>query len=153
MDISSVTQAIATLITAQTGAGQNFEGVVVERDEFVNEDPDQAAGGWIGIYRRAVTYSPLTLAAGYAGRYDLSPLRLFIVLQRADMDSGAACADKLEALVKNFIDLLLANDSLSNTIERIARLDIEYGYDPKSRKGELYVQSAYMTLDLEVANG
>lgn len=149
MDISQVTQALQAAIVADG----NFAGVVVERDEFVNEDSDQARVGWIGIYRRAVTYEPLTLAAGYVGRYDLNPLRLFIVIQTVDSDSGAACADRLETHIKNFVSLLLANDSISQTIERIQRLDIEYGYDPRSAKGELYMQSAYITLDLEVANG
>lgn len=148
MDIGTVTRALAAAIVADS----DFAGVVVEREEFVNEDADAAAAGWIGIYRRGVTYNPLTLAAGYAGRYDLSPLQLFVVLQVTDYDSGAACADRLETHIKNFIDLLLANDSITNTVERISRFDIEYGYDPKSRKGAVYMQSAYITLDLETAN-
>ena len=148
MDIGTVTRALATAITADS----DFNGVVVERDEFVNEDPDQAAAGWIGIYRDSVSYNPLTLAAGYAGRYDLSPLRLFLVFQVADFDSGAACADRLETHIKNFIDLLLANDSITSTVERIAKVDIKYGYNPQSRDGEVYFQSAYITLELETAN-
>ena len=148
MDIGTVTRALAAAIIADG----DFAGAVVERDEFVNEDPDQARVAWIGVYRRAVSYSPLTLASGYAGRYDLSPLRLFVVIQCADYDSGAACADRLETHIKNFIDLLLANDSISSTVDRIQRLDIEYGYDPKSKRGELYMQTAFITLDLETAN-
>lgn len=148
MDIGTVTRALVTAIQADA----DFDGAVVERDEFVNEDSDQARVAWIGIYRRSVAYEPLTLAAGYAGRYDLNPLKLFIVIQTVDSDSGAACADRLEAHIKNFIDLLLANDSITNTVERIARFEVEYGYDPRSKRGELYMQTAYITLDLEVAN-
>lgn len=148
MDISQVTQALQAAILADN----DFAGAVVERDEFVNEDSDQARVTWIGIYRRSVAYNPLTLASGFAGRYDLNPLKLFIVIQTVDYDSGAACADRLEAHIKNFIDLLLANDSITNTVERIQALDVEYGYDPRSKRGELYMQTAYITLDLEVAN-
>ena len=148
MDIGTVTRALTAAIIADG----DFAGAVVERDEFVNEDPDQARVAWIGVYRRAVSYSPLTLASGYAGRYDLSPLRLFVVIQCADYDSGAACADRLETHIKNFIDLLLANDSITSTVERIAKVDIKYGYNPQSRDGEVYFQSAYITLELETAN-
>lgn len=149
MDAGTAARALEAAILADA----DFAGSVVERDEFVNEDQDRAAVLWVGIYRKGVTYLPLTLAAGADQRYDVSPLQLFVVLQTVDYDSGEACGDKMEAHIKNFIDLLLGNDSLTGTVEQIKKIDIEYGYDPRSKKGELYWQTAYITLDLEVANG
>lgn len=148
MDISTVTQALMAAIVADS----DFQGVVVERDEFVNQDADQARVGWIGIYRQSVEYEPLTLAAGRPERYDANPIKLLLVVQTWDSDSGAACADRLEAHIKNLFDLLLNNDSISSTIDRIQRMRIDYGYEPKSERGKLYFQSAYITLELETAN-
>lgn len=153
MDAGVVVRALQAALVAQNGAGGTFEGAVIERDEFVNDDPDQARVAWLGIYRRSVRYEPLTLASGYAGRYDASPIKLFVVLQVTDYDSGAACADRMETHIRNLITLLLGNDSLSGTIERIMSVEIEYAYDPKSDKDRgVYMQSAYITLELEVAN-
>lgn len=147
MDISQLTIALKAAIEADT----DFAGAVVERDEFVNDDPDRAQRLWVGIYRVGVSYNPMTLAAGYAGRYHLDPIQLMVIFQVMDA-VAAKCADRLEAHIKNFIDLLLGNDSISGTIDHIKKFDIKYGYEPRSKKGRLYMQSAFITLELEVAN-
>lgn len=149
MDVGTVVRALEAAILADS----DFSGVVVERDEFVNDDPDKAHKGWVGIYRRSSRYAPLTLAAGDARRYDVSPIKLLLVWQVVDNDSGAACADRMETHHKNFMDLLLANDSITGTVDHVLSVEVEYGYDPRSdaEKG-VYMQTAFMTLELEVQN-
>jgi hypothetical protein len=149
VNISDITSALEAAIRADT----DFNGFAVESHELVNEDPDIAVPGWIGIYHRQADYNPLTLAAAYAGRYDVAP-SLVIVLQRASYESGKTCHIALETDIKNLIDLLLANDSITSTVEHIKKLSIAYEYDPRSKKGGApFFQKAFMALDLEVANG
>lgn len=149
MDVGTIVRALKTAIEGDS----DFAGVVVECDEFVNDDQDKAVKAWVGIYRRGARYQPLTLAAGDARRYDVSPIKLLLVWQVVDMDSGAACADRMETHHKNFVDLLLSNDSISGTIDHILSIEVEYGYDPRSDKEKgVYMQTAYMTLELEAQN-
>ena len=82
------------------------------------------------------------------------PVELFV-----EIDLSHALARTLRSLLSRgthvtvlLATLLLNNDSISNTVERISRLDIEYGYNPQSTKGSVYMQTAYITLDLETAN-
>lgn len=150
MNVAQICEALKDLIKADTS---NFDGVIVERDEFVNDDPDQARIGWIGIYRNRVKYNPDSLGAAYIGRYHLNPITLTLIIQVTDYDSGEACADRLEALIASVISLLLTNDSISGLIDYASRMEVSYAYDPRSDKGKLYMQTAIMEIDLEVANG
>jgi hypothetical protein len=77
---------------------------------------------------------------------------LILVIQVADADSGAACNDRLETLIGKVISLLLTNDSLSGLIEQVKSMDVSYQYNPQSEQGRLYLQTAFMRVELETQN-
>ena len=144
---------VSVALQAALKGHASLPGAVVERDEFVNVEPNLAAAGWIGIYKIEAVYDPLTLASGYAGRYNVTP-KLMLVLQRT-APTGAQCSDALEAMIAIIIGILIGGQAdVGGTVEQIKSMRIGYEYDPRSNKEEgVYFQSAYMLLELEVANG
>jgi len=149
MDTSTVTEQLRALMVADTA---RFDGVTIERSEFVNDDADRTVKGWIGIYKQRVRYTPETMAAGDARRFDTN-INLLLVIQRC-ASTGALCEVALEELVDKVFDFLLDNDSIGGLVEQVKSADIAYSYDPRSKKADnLFMQTAVMLVELEVANG
>lgn len=149
MNASLVTAKLVELMVADT---TRFDGVVIERSEFVNDDADKGVKGWIGVYKRRNLMTPETMAAGDDRRFDAN-INLVLVIQRCGA-TGAQCEDALEELVAKVFDFLLDNDSIGGLIEQVKSADIAYSYDPRSKKADnLFMQTAVMLVELEVANG
>jgi hypothetical protein len=124
----------------------NLDGYIVERSEFVNEDPGRAANGWIGLYRRSVDYDPRNLGVppnNYQGTLDF-----MVIVQRTSMKSGAATEDILEESVKNVLDRVVQVPR--DHIDHFSDISIDYTYLETDRK-TMYFQGALITFTAEVS--
>ncbi len=124
----------------------NLDGFVVERSEFVNEDPGRAVNGWIGVYRRSVDYDPRNLGIppnNYHGTLDF-----MIVVQKTSMKSGADAEDELEGSVKNVLDRVVQIPR--DHIDHFSDITIDYTYLETDRK-TMYHQGALITFTAEVS--
>jgi len=125
----------------------NLHDFVIERSEFVNEDPGQAANGWIGIYRRSVDYDPRNLGI-VPNNYE-ADLTFMIIVQRTSVDSGADAEDQLEGSVKAVLDRVVQLPK--DFIEHFSDIIVDYTYLESDRK-TMYFQGALITFTAEVSN-
>lgn len=124
----------------------NLINYVIERSEFINEDPGRAVNGWIGIYRRSVDYEPRNLGVP-PNNYE-ADLDFMLVVQRTSMQSGADCEDKLEESIKDVLDRMV---QIPKTyIDHFLDVTIEYTYLEADRK-TMYFQGALITFTAEVS--
>lgn len=123
-----------------------LSGFIVERSEFLNEDPGRAVNGWIGIYRRAVEYDPRNLGIppnNYEGTLDF-----MVIVQRTSMKSGADCEDVLEDSVKKVLERIVQISRIH--IEHFSDISIDYTYLETDRK-TMFFQGALITFTAEVS--
>ena len=121
-------------------------GFVIERSEFINEDPGQAANGWIGIYRRSVDYDPRNL--GIAPNNYMGTVDFMVVVQKTSMLSGADAEDELEGSVKNVLDRVVQLPK--DHVDHFSDITVDYTYLETDRK-TMYFQGALITFTAEVS--
>lgn len=123
-----------------------LDGHVVERSEFVNEDPGRAVSGWIGLYRRSIDYAPRNL--GVAPNNYEGTLDFMVIVQRTNLRSGADAEDDLEDSVKKVLDRVV---QLPKTyIDHFSDINIEYTY-LETERNTMYHQGALITFTAEVS--
>ena len=123
-----------------------LNGFTVTRSEKFNDDPNCAANGWIGIYRRNVSYNPRNLGDvpnNYEGDIDF-----LIAVQRISLKSGEHCEDLLEDSTKRVLDRVV---QIPRTyIDHFSEIDIEYTYLEAEEK-TLYHQGSLITFTADVS--
>jgi hypothetical protein len=116
-------------------------GFRISRGEPVNEDAGQAHNGWIGLYRRSVTYEPRNLGVppnNYEGDLVFS-----IIVQKTDLRSGQNAEDALEGAVKLILDRIV---QVPRTyVDTFTDASVEYTY-LESDRTTMYFQAALITL-------
>ena len=123
-----------------------LDGVVIERSEFVNEDPGRAANGWLGIYRRGVNYDPRNL--GVPPNDYKAELSFIVLIQRAVMSSGADSEDALEGDVKKVLDRLV---QIPRTyVDHFSDIRVEYTYQNTDRT-TMYFQGALVSVTAQIS--
>ncbi len=142
INISDITKAVEEAFHIDPA----YNGFVVERSEYVNENPQLAP--WIGIYRGAINYSPETLGMGEDQWTGVMDLRL--VVQAANMASGAAVEDELEGYVRQVIATIFNDTTLRGTIDMINRVNVTYSYIAEEEE-TMFFQAALIELTLEVS--
>jgi hypothetical protein len=123
-----------------------LDGFIVERSEFVNEDPGRAANGWIGIYRRSVDYDPRNLGVtpnNYHGTLDF-----MVVVQRTSMKSGADAEDALEESVLHVLERVVQIPR--DYVDHFSDILVDYTY-LESDRTTMYFQGALITFTAEVS--
>jgi len=125
----------------------NLSGFLVERGEFVNEDPGRATNGWIGLYRRSVDYEPAQMSHG-PNNYD-GDLVFDVVVQRTAMGTGAEAEDILEESVKSVLDRIVQLPKTN--VKHFSDIVVEYTYLETDRK-TMYFQGALITFTAEVTD-
>lgn len=144
MDTNSITSALKTALSS------NLTGVIVERDEFVNDDPDKAVHGWVGVYDRTMQYDPLTLARNYAGRYN-GTSGVLLVAQRVSYKSGEDAGVLINDLVADIVNVLIGT-SLDTVVDHVKSINVAHEYNPRSEAGRVYFRVAYIEVEMEVQN-
>lgn len=118
----------------------------VSRGEPINEDASLARIGWIGLYRRSFDYDPRNLGAppnNYEGT-----LSFTIVVQRANLKSGADAEDALEESLKIVLDRIV---QVPRTyVDTFTDIVIDYTYIESDRTS-MYFQAALITMDARVS--
>ena len=123
-----------------------LDGFIIERSEFVNEDPGRATNGWIGIYRRSVDYDPRNLGVppnNYHGTVDF-----MVIVQNTSMKSGADAEDALEASVLKVLERVVQVPR--DYVDHFSDILVDYTYLETDRK-TMYFQGALITFTAEVS--
>lgn len=115
----------------------------ISRSETVNNDPQRASKGWIGIYRSNIKYDPRTLGRG--GSNYKGELTIFIVCQKTSMDSGADAEEELEELIGNVLSVILDNTEIRGSIGMLNAFEVVYSYN-RTKEKTAYFQEAVIKL-------
>lgn len=120
VDVSEITQTIETML--KEDAELVALDTTVERAAVVNEDSDMCP--WLGIYRTGVTYTSRTL--GHGSGYRRQQPSLVVIAQESDPNSGAACEERLERLIKHVLRILLSDETLRGKIDVFDTIEVQY---------------------------
>jgi hypothetical protein len=139
---TDITKAIVAAFTDDPA----FNAWTIGRSEYVNED--HAMTPWLGVYRQEMDYSPETLGEG--PDYWTAVITVRLIVQAANLAGGEQCEDDLEGYVKDVLTKILADTTLSNTIDMVNDIKISYSYIAEDEE-TVYFQAALITLTLEVS--
>ncbi len=145
INYSTITTALAAQLKADASISETIKEKYIERGGTINEKPDRAP--WIGIYRSKLNHDPRTL--GSMNNWE-STGQIRIAVQQVDMKSGMDCEDRLEALVQDVLNAIIADTTIGGTVDMVNKFAIDYRYLESDRK-TLYFQMAIITMDFEVA--
>lgn len=137
IDATTVTSALAAALAADP----KFKGCTILRGEPINSDPQNAAVGWIGLYRGELEYEPRTL--GFAGRNFRATVRFSIVAQATAFDTAEQAEEALEKRVNDIINVLFTDLSVRSTLSTITGLNVRYAY-VRTKETTAYFQEAYI---------
>lgn len=145
IDVSSVTRALETLLLNT----QSLTPCTVCRGEPINRDPN--ACPWIGIYRRQHDYVPRTLGKGSGHRQFTGDIVL--IVQETDTTSGGDCEDLLDGKVKDVLDAIFTDPTISQAVDMVNEVKVTYSYDTDGDEDEFnhYFQTAFIQLTLEAS--
>ena len=129
--------AITTALAAQLRADHRLADVNIERSAEINALPSRCP--WIGVYRVAVQYPSRTLGlgSGYRGQ----SVQLIIFAQAANAQSGAACEDSLESLVRDILSTLLTDPTIGGAVQTLDEIEVQYP-DIQKTADAWYLQTA-----------
>jgi hypothetical protein len=136
VSVSVITQAVERLLRADV----RMEHVVLARSDEVNALPSQCP--WVGIYRADCQFQQRTL--GYGQGFRKQRVQVMILAQEADASSGAACEDRLNALVDKIVSILLTDTTLGGAVEAVDEFAVRYP-DYRRVADNSYMQTAMIT--------
>lgn len=139
-DITKVLDKLKDVFSSTTGLDQ----VMWERDEQPNEDPHHTP--WGGLYKRRRRLEPRAVGSGQGSRNE--QMDLIVILQTSHPDSGSACGDELEALIRTTINTVLEDQNVRTLIDMVLDIEIDYLYDLGQE--DVYFQSAQIVFNAEV---
>ena len=139
---SDITKAIVDAFKSDS----EFNGVEIERGDFVNENVQRCP--WIGVYRRSIDYDPETLGDG--PDYWTATMTVQIVAQVTNFKGGDAAEDDLETLVKQIIDKIVEDTTLSSNIDMVNNIGVTYSYIAEE-EDTIFFQAAIIEMTLEVS--
>lgn len=141
INVTTITKAIESIFKNNPIADK-FKGI--ERGNVPNID----MGGtpWLGIYRRKVDYDPHTIGGNRSWK---GLVEIGLLVQAASLDDGSDAEDILEELLKEVHEVLLANKTLNNTVNRLTGLSVTYFFNDEQDTSFAY-QQAEVILTYEV---
>lgn len=90
----------------------------------VNYDPALAREGWVGLYMDTVAYEPRTLGRGTTNwQFQVS---IKIIVQASHAADPEIAHERLEGYMESVLNVLFKDITLSNQVEKLDQLDIEY---------------------------
>ena len=114
---------------------------------LVNEDPNQAVKGWVGLYVDRSSYRPRALGAGMKS-WTESP-QFKVIVQASDAGSSEAAYAKLEELKGKVLDAIFADKTLGAYVDgSLLAIDVAYGAK-EDDKVSLHFEGAVLTLTYE----
>lgn len=141
-----LTTDITKALVAAFENDPDFSGWTVSRSEYVNED--HAMCPWLGVYRQAIDYTPETLGMG--SDHWTASMIVRLIVQAANLSSGADCEDDLEGYVKQVVDKVVEDTTLAATVDMVNGIKISYSYVAEDEE-TIYFQAAIVELTLEVS--
>jgi hypothetical protein len=127
-------------------ADPTFNEYVIERSEYVNENPSLCP--WMGIYRGGIDYSPETLGDG--PDYWTGSMVMRLIVQASDYNSGADAEDKLETQVRDVINKMFTDKTIRGSVDIINSVQVSYSYVAED-EATMFFQAAIIELTLEVS--
>ena len=118
VSVSVVTQAVERILSAD----HRLAEATVTRSAEMNEDPGRCP--WLGVYRSDCQFPSRTLGLGQG--YRGQRIQIMILAQESDGGSGAACEDRLNALVDNAVSALLTDSTLGGAVLGIDDFSVRY---------------------------
>lgn len=140
--VSDMTKAIETAFRTDP----TFNAWVIERSEYVNENPSLCP--WLGIYRAGIDYSPETLGNG--PDYWTGEATIRLVVQASDYENGAAAEDALEAQVSDVVNKMFSDTTIRETVDMITGVNVTYSYRSEEET-TMFFQAAIIELTMEVS--
>ena len=142
LNASDITKAVYAAVTADPV----FLDLMVERGEVVNENPQMCP--WLGIYPRSIDYTPETLGMG--PDYWTGTVMVQFVLQVANLESGAAADDDLEAWIEKLVDKMVEDTTIKSTVDMINAVRVTYSYTIEDDE-TMFFKAAIIEMTLEVS--
>lgn len=115
----------------------------IKRMGVVNEDPNLAMNGWVGLYADTVRYGPRTIGGGNR-HWDLTPT-FRIIVQAVDRMDSAKAHEKLEQYIKKVLDVFLSERTLGGHLDTLTEMTITYAFSDEDRDS-LHFEGALITL-------
>lgn len=139
INMSTIAQQIERVLTDDRRTASS----TITRSETVNNDPNQATKGWVGIYRSGIKYDPRSLGRG--GHNYRGELTIFLVCQKTSIDSGADAEEELEELIVNVLSVILDNPEIRGSIGMLNAFEVVYSYN-RTKEKTAYFQEAVIKL-------
>lgn len=133
INVAEVTQSVLKMLKNDA----RLEQVTIERAEEVNKEPK--VDGWVGIYRVRIRYPTKAIGAGVPREQAVS---LVILVQQSDHQSGRACEDALEELVRNVLSVILSDESLGGKVDILDPNEFEVRYENYNKIDNIFMQTA-----------
>lgn len=109
----------------------------------VNRNAETAANGWLGLYVDSAQYRPRTVGSGMGNWGSNTVVRM--IAQYSDMESAEKAFENLSTLVKNAVDVLLANPTIQGAAENMPSIDVNYASRDTDHT-TYYFQAALVTI-------
>lgn len=117
----------------------------VEVGEWMNESPEIASKGWLGIYHQDISYEPRTL--GKSLKSWAGTMGIKLVVQNADYGSGRECTLELQRRVTRVITAFMRGSYIGALIDSVRGLDVSFTF-LESDSESVYFQGAILDFEL-----
>lgn len=145
-DVSEVTEALKTMLIEAPNVGGN--DTVIERAEQFTEET--YLNGWVGIYKSGRKFVPRAIGVAPGFRYD--NIELILVVKYDSNETGTACENGLEALIKEIISIILSDTTIGGTVANVDG-ETRVQYDSYTKEDSVFTQRAYIFLALQTTTG
>lgn len=143
INFRDITKALETQIKNYNTDAQPY---TIVRNKVENHDPNIAAGGWIGIYRDSVGYSPHS-----TGPHPwLTSIDIRIEIQAASIASEEDCEKKLDAIVLFVMQATESDRSIGGYVAIVKEYNIDYDDSFAVDQLQTFYQYATITITAEV---
>ena len=134
INVSAITSALKTQLT---NSAFMTDFVAIERGQIANQEPGNTP--WCCIYRSSVEYDPHTL--GPASNSWKGIVTLEIVVQAVSMKSEEDAEDTIEAAVTSVLNAIYEDKTISNNVDMLTGLNVDYSFDSNEEETMLYQQA------------
>lgn len=149
INLSTITAELARMLTEAPSI--DYLSVEPVRGDYVNEDPRNTP--WLGVYRSSIVYAPATLGRGSDIKNWDATVKLNLVLQAAGLRGGDEVEDELESMVRDVLDVIVAEPTIGGTVDHVMGFDVMYRYSEQSDEDMANYQAAIITVTAEVQAG
>ena len=117
--------------------------MLIKRMGIANADPRLAQTGWVGLYADALSLGPHTLGSGSRNWDTTHTFRVIVqAVHRAD---PAQAHERLEAYVKDVLDVVLEDKTLKASVDTLDGIQITYQFFEEDRDS-MHFEGALISL-------